>query len=91
MSGKIHAKGSVPRRKKDLTRCGFRVPACADPRGVTELNDERAMILGDLVHRLGSKRVNFNMHRNRCAIVKEHDDEAQCTCRPLILYSGARA
>lgn len=93
MSGKIHAKGTVPRQKRatHLTRVGFRVLPCADPRGVTELNDRRAGILGDLVHRLGSKRVNFNMHRNRCAIVKEKDDDLQCTCHPLVLYSGATA
>lgn len=93
MSGKIHTRDDRPitKRTKRLTSIGIRVSACADPRGVTELNAKRGTILGDLVHRLGTKRINFNMHRNRCAIVVEADDGLECTCTPLILYSGATA
>ncbi len=63
-----------------------------NPRAVCEMGERRLRILRAMLMSLpGGHRTDVEIHRNHCRLVKEHDDTFECTCVPLMFYTGASA
>jgi hypothetical protein len=83
------------RSVKCVTVLTPRPVAWQDPRSITELRSGRSAVLGEMFEvmraQFGGARASFQVHRNRCTIVREEDGMAECSCVPLVLYVGATA